>query len=628
MKNKGFTLLELLITVTIMGVLTGAAIPATTDALKKSRVEYCEANIDLVTASARDYFKDHFSLFPKQVGDTSEVSLEELHNSKYIDNIYDYNKEEINYKDSKIKVVRSTLNNYEYTYSIDYKNCNNYLKGNLYQKTDVKAFILFTPNGGSNYDNKDINVNITFDDKGVKVLSYKYEIYKVTDKGNILVGGITNYKDYKDKDINVKLNMMGTYFIKAYAINATGNLSEKQSSNYTLKYVLKTGSDGKCDPKSTIYISSNKEENVWSNGEFKFNIKKIGSVSSYDVLVSKEGYNNNVYYKEPFITKISKATSDKTLTSPSSESFIYTIYIVAYDEYGNSCTTREYKYYQDNIPPKCTTTSSHPNWTNKTVTLTGACDDFGALQISSKCKVLDSCSYDGAKNTSICNVINNDTNINSYFTPGVIYDNAGNRTMCDNIWVGIDIVNPTITCSANGSWNASGASGSVAASDDFSGFGTNPKGTKTGLKSTTKYTAIDKAGNSSSCSLRVKSATEYRNHTRSWNTCLTGSPNACQGENVTKTKTTRSCKYETHRTSSHTPGCKTVSNTANGVWSEKCYVCHNSTTTYQEWSNCAYRKNTCQEGWNPWGGWSGWGFGNNCASDTCEAESRLTYQTY
>ncbi len=95
--------------------------------------------------------------------------------------------------------------------------CTDIVKDNTTGKENVKATISYTPDGGSNSDNRDISVTIKFDDNGVPIYSYKYEIYKKVGNGYEVVDGITNYKKYKSKEVKVKLDSQGEYYIKTYA---------------------------------------------------------------------------------------------------------------------------------------------------------------------------------------------------------------------------------------------------------------------------------------------------------------------------------------------------------------------------------------------------------------------------
>lgn len=64
LKNKGFTLVELLATVTILGILMGAAVIGVSSAQRKSRMESYKAMESSTFAAAQNYIQKHNSIVP------------------------------------------------------------------------------------------------------------------------------------------------------------------------------------------------------------------------------------------------------------------------------------------------------------------------------------------------------------------------------------------------------------------------------------------------------------------------------------------------------------------------------------------------------------------------------------
>ena len=88
-KKKGFTLVELLATITILGILLGIAIPSVMGYMNRGKDTYYHSLEDSVLNSARDYLIDYRSLYPREIGNTASISGDELLNNKYITNIDD-----------------------------------------------------------------------------------------------------------------------------------------------------------------------------------------------------------------------------------------------------------------------------------------------------------------------------------------------------------------------------------------------------------------------------------------------------------------------------------------------------------------------------------------------------------
>ena len=112
MKRKNaFTLVELLATITILGILLGIAIPAVLGYINQGKETYYHSLEDSVLNSARDYLIDYRSLYPREIGNTTNISGDELLNNKYITNIDD---EEGNRCDATVIVEKTDKDKYDY----------------------------------------------------------------------------------------------------------------------------------------------------------------------------------------------------------------------------------------------------------------------------------------------------------------------------------------------------------------------------------------------------------------------------------------------------------------------------------------------------------------------------------
>lgn len=57
--NKGFTIVELLAVLVILGVIAGIAVPKVSQTIQNSKVKACEANLDLITQAIERYGMDN-----------------------------------------------------------------------------------------------------------------------------------------------------------------------------------------------------------------------------------------------------------------------------------------------------------------------------------------------------------------------------------------------------------------------------------------------------------------------------------------------------------------------------------------------------------------------------------------
>ena len=78
MKNKAFTMVELLVTIIILGLLTTLVITSIVSILDKSHKEYYNSQENMLVLAGRDYFADYRSKLPKEIGETNSVTLETL----------------------------------------------------------------------------------------------------------------------------------------------------------------------------------------------------------------------------------------------------------------------------------------------------------------------------------------------------------------------------------------------------------------------------------------------------------------------------------------------------------------------------------------------------------------------
>ena len=119
--KKGFTLVELLATITILGILLGIAIPSVMGYMNRGKETYYHSLEDSVLNSARDYLIDYRSLYPREIGSTISINGDELINNKYITDIDDEDG-----KKCDATVIVEKTDKDEYDYHVCLKCGNNY----------------------------------------------------------------------------------------------------------------------------------------------------------------------------------------------------------------------------------------------------------------------------------------------------------------------------------------------------------------------------------------------------------------------------------------------------------------------------------------------------------------------
>ena len=248
--KKGFTMVELLVTIIILGLLTTLVITSITSILSKSHEEYYNSQENMLILAGRDYFADYRSKLPKEIGETSSVTVETLINEKYIDPIKDINENNCDFKKSIVTVQKITNKDYQYYVTL-------ICDADNYETTEDRAdpVIKYTPNKKSSTKAISVKISVT-DDKGVA--SFRYVITKddevIKDSG---------YQIYRG-EIEETFTELGIYNIEGYAIDVSGNSSVKESGIYS---VYKGINCAEVD-----YSSSTKVE-TWVNKNITVNVK-------------------------------------------------------------------------------------------------------------------------------------------------------------------------------------------------------------------------------------------------------------------------------------------------------------------------------------------------------------------
>lgn len=86
-KQNGFTMVELLATIVLIGLLALIVIPSVSSVIDKVRNQYYKTLEDNVELAGRDYFSANRSARPTALGTTSVVALQKLTDDKYIEDV-------------------------------------------------------------------------------------------------------------------------------------------------------------------------------------------------------------------------------------------------------------------------------------------------------------------------------------------------------------------------------------------------------------------------------------------------------------------------------------------------------------------------------------------------------------
>lgn len=326
-KNKGFTMVELLAVIIILGVISTLAIAGINGILKRTKKSYLDGQNQMVVLAGKTYYSDHRSKLPKVIGPIHEVKLETLVDLKYIDPVKDDEGNpciiSADGKESTVYVQKVSKEEYKYR---GYLYCNGEESG-VYDKTPPN--VILTPPKTTTISKKPLTVTLKAEDEG-GVLSYRYIIYKDGKEYKD-----TGYKNYKKK-VEIVLKETGKYTIKAYAYDNAGNRGSTEGGIYEIKIEKPN-----CN-KVTISAGVNpldKNNHGWTKNNITVTARKGDtSIESWSL-------------KDNGKTIIKRSTSNSKKTTLTTEGK-HTITFTGYNAEGISCTAASVEYGIDKTPPK------------------------------------------------------------------------------------------------------------------------------------------------------------------------------------------------------------------------------------------------------------------------------------
>lgn len=124
MKNKGYTLIELLAVFVILGVIVMISVPIVSSVLNSSKSKSYDEQVKILENAARTYMSENSTLLPDE-NDSYNVTIDELKNSGLLKDediknpIYSSGSTEENKKNQYFEgciIVTNTSNKFTYTY--------------------------------------------------------------------------------------------------------------------------------------------------------------------------------------------------------------------------------------------------------------------------------------------------------------------------------------------------------------------------------------------------------------------------------------------------------------------------------------------------------------------------------
>ena len=511
MKKKeneaGFTLVELLVTITVLGIILALALPAVTRLQESNKETKYQTYEDSMISSAKLYIDSYAKdIFGNNISGCYDIPYQEMEDALLLK---DFNENGVTCNDSKTFVRVYKINDeYRYEDSIYCKKNGKEVYSNstlrfavCENEVDVIGpEILISPDGTSNW-NKSVSITITVQDAYGLFENISYEYGWTTDP-NVKP---TSYqrKTYDNKrgketeltlEVSTPKNATGKYYLVIVPINVRDVFGNYTSDTVISKEFLLDNVAPVCTSSEGGYIFSGGTQTITGTCTDELSgckedtvtkeVTKAG-VFSPGTVCDKSG--NCVECpsvevkedKEPpscgTITGdgtnwLTATTASRTISVECddgdgvgceqpvfSERFTATAktgIIQIKDKAGNTRDC-EVNVYIDKTSPKCDSSGGSNTWVKKDVIITGKCTDEGSGCESSEVSITKKYYQ---------NQITNDS-----FSPGVVRDIAGNVTSCPKQTVKIDGTVPTCTYTGASTTWARSRTVTVNCSDTGSG---------------------------------------------------------------------------------------------------------------------------------------------------------------
>ena len=398
--KKGFTLIEILAVITILGILMGIGIVSISRIIAQGKIKHYETAEKNMYLAGQSYAQTNRAALPKAVGQKTKISLATLVEKNYIQPIKDYSGNECNLEESYVQVFKYSQKDYSY---MPVLKCYDSYDGTKDSETTYSPEITASINVDENKRSATANVTINGNDK---LMSYSYIIYRgtkeVKNSGNTTVKG---HKESVSFTISLTEYTPGNIKVVVNATNIYGNTKTKT--------VTKTMSDQKAPTCIIKAEDQTTSEKSWTTGTRTLT---VGCDDGEGSGCTREEY-----------SKTFRGTHENGE-------------IIISDESGNT-TSCQVSVYIDNDAPTCSVSGGNSSWINKTSsttkrTITATCSDPGGSGCKKATQTKD---YSTNIDTETAGVVGDGQG-------GYVEDMVGNRTNCEaNQTVKIDKNAPTMT---------------------------------------------------------------------------------------------------------------------------------------------------------------------------------------
>ena len=607
MKNKGFTLAEILGVVVIIGMLLILVMPVVIDRITSSSEDAGSAEEDIIFDAADQYIREHPNEYPSGKSGRYCIPIQTLiDDGKLTEPVTDVTTgEDLSDKSVMVTIYTAGTSDYEIR------------EGDECEALASLPMIDFdvTPKGSSWVQSRTVIIIWP-------AIDGDYEARYRIDGGEWIYVDIDSHEggetelvfDESSESTSLEAQYVGSSSTTSNIISSKINIVNIDSE----------------PPTCSLRLSGTMGDNNWYRSNVTIDFGDNNS-NLDDDLSGVEDYGISTSSSNTFggISSLRQTSDTAGVT--------YYGYVV--DKAGNigKCSVT---FKKDATKPTCTMTErgtkGNNDWYRSDVVFTVTNSDAMSGVASYGMNNSSTVKY----NSLTTMTLSSDTKSVTYY--GFVKDAAGNTNTCSRT-VKRDTTAPTCTTSKSNTYTTSGVTVKYTCSDSTSGTVSCPS-TKTGLKSSVSAITIqDKAGNTGTCkAVTISKQTQYRKRTRSAASCTSSCCGTTSYTYACGTTCSRyRCSYQLYFTGGSTqirweersscPSSSPNYGADTGLGADYQYnklissTCISYSTTY-----CTgYKNKTCTSasccGYTSWSSYGSWGTGNYCNSNTCQSQSRVVY---
>lgn len=211
LSNNGFSLLEIIFIIILFTLFIFLALISLKNILNIKNERHWKKLEEQIVTATQKYYKENNDLLPKEIGQTTKLTLRTLKEAQVLNKVIDKNKKECNLDKSYVEVFKYSENEYSY---LTYMNCPTY--NNKAELDNIIPTIQISYLNQASSNKYQAKITITDENR---LMNYQYKIYRYNKEiydSKILKSSNLNFTEALDIDLteivpgNIKIEVEAT----------------------------------------------------------------------------------------------------------------------------------------------------------------------------------------------------------------------------------------------------------------------------------------------------------------------------------------------------------------------------------------------------------------------------------